>query len=69
MGCFDIFCIICGNPCHKMFDDYLDIINEYNTTKKRRKYNYYIYEAYLKNPNLIKDLRKTRPLDTVALRS
>ena len=55
MGCFDIFCIICGNPCHKMFDYYTDIINEYNTTKKRKKYNNYIYEAYIKNPNLIKD--------------
>ena len=60
MGCFDVFCIICGNPCHKMFDDYLDIINEYNTTKKRIKYNNYIFEAYLKNPNLIKDLNKFR---------
>ena len=47
MGCFDIFCIICGNPCHKMIDYYIDIINEYITTKKRRKYNNYIYEAYI----------------------
>jgi hypothetical protein len=41
-----------------MFDDYLDIINEHNTTK-RSKYNY-IYKTYLKNPNLIKDLNKFR---------
>jgi len=20
MGCFDIFCFICGNPCHSIYD-------------------------------------------------
>jgi hypothetical protein len=62
MGCFDIFCIICGNPCHGMFNpkNIQEIIDEYNTTKKKNKYYDYIYEAYLKNPNLIKDLSKFR---------
>jgi len=59
MGCFDIYCLVCGNPCHSMFDntEYLEeIIDEYKNSKKQKKH--YIYEAYLKNPNLIKDLNK-----------
>ena len=28
MGCWDVFCIICGNPCHSIPHYYIDDINE-----------------------------------------
>lgn len=54
MGCFDIYCLVCGNPCHSMFD----AVTEYAEQIISRSKKHYIYEAYLKNPNLIKDLNK-----------
>jgi hypothetical protein len=52
MGCFDVYCLVCGNPCHSMLNT--EYVEEIIKTKKK----HYIYEAYLKNPNLIKDLNK-----------
>jgi len=42
MGCWDIFCFICGNTCHSMFADsvefFLDQIKFYNENKNSKKY-------------------------------
>ena len=46
MGCFDIYCLVCGNPCHGMLD-----FTEYTEQIISRN-------AYLKKPDLIKDLNK-----------
>ena len=54
MGCFDIYCLICGNPYHGLYSHYIDYVKEIILNKKKD----IIYEAYLKNPNLIKDLKK-----------
>jgi len=28
MGCWDVFCFICGNPCHSMLSGYEEFGNE-----------------------------------------
>ena len=53
MGCFDIYCLICGNPCHSMLN-FTEYVEQIISSGKK----HYIYDAYLKNPNLIKDLNK-----------
>lgn len=54
MGCFDIYCLICGNPCHGMSNYLINYVKEIILSGKKD----IIYEAYLKNHNLIKDLKK-----------
>jgi hypothetical protein len=61
MGCFDIFCFICGNPCHKMLINIREIIDSYNDKKiKKSKWfkNYAkpIVEFYNKEPNFYKKI-------------
>ena len=56
MGCWDIFCFLCGNPCHKSFenkDAILESIQFYETYKKNDRFKKSlkpIYDAYIKNP-------------------
>lgn len=54
MGCWDVFCFICGNPCHSMFRDsvqfFKDEIEWYKLHKKSKHYQslkkwYDIYES------------------------
>ena len=46
MSSFDVYCIICSNPCRKMNNEYEEEINHYIATKKKRLYDYeYMYEA------------------------
>lgn len=60
MGCWDIFCILCGNPCHSAVDDikarFLESIEYYESNKPKRKLFKIsfkpIYEKYNQNPNL-----------------
>ena len=34
MGCWDIFCFLCGNPCHGMSTDAKEVFNEMITNYK-----------------------------------
>jgi hypothetical protein len=65
MGCWDIFCFLCGNTCHGTNmnltnnDDFLESIKYYESKKKKSKdliTNFKpIYEKYNKNPKLFLD--------------
>ena len=65
MGCFDIFCLVCGNPCHEMLyqSDIKNIKTIIEVHKKKtgnsifRKNTKHIYDAYIRNPNLLQDLK------------
>jgi hypothetical protein len=65
MGCWDIFCFLCGNTCHESYknikDDFLNSIEFYEKTiinSKNKKYNYFrnyftpIYKKYILDPKL-----------------
>jgi hypothetical protein len=64
MGCFDIFCFICGNPCHGTLqnkNDILETIQLYYDPKIKkskwfRNYAKKIIEASEKNPKFIDSL-------------
>lgn len=74
MGCFDLFCFICGNPYHSMYSDFesefLENIEYYKKdpkSKARIKYKRYL-TMYEKDPNLfdkIKEfVKKTKWMDS-----
>ena len=53
MGCWDIFCFLCGNTCHPTFNDketFLENVKDYE--KKNNKWFKSIYEVYNKNPKI-----------------
>lgn len=58
MGCWDIYCILCGNPCHESYetvDNFLEEVAEYESGKLPTKYKKSfqpIYNKYIKNPKL-----------------
>jgi hypothetical protein len=60
MGCWDVFCILCGNSCHGAYNDikdrFLEEIEYYKSKKPLSKWykTYYkiIYEKYNNNPDL-----------------
>ena len=64
MGCWDIFCSLCGNPCHGMFkessDTFLEYIHEYEKIKdsKRKAELKILCNYYVKNPNFIKKIKE-----------
>ncbi len=69
MGCYDLYCFLCGNPCHGMFNDIYDRflihINEYEKTNHHTKYykKYFeeIYSKYKENPeDFIKRLKNIK---------
>lgn len=59
MGCWDIFCFLCGNTCHSstyMVQDLLKDIDMYEKNKGNKYFKKYfkpIYEQYKKNPTKI----------------
>jgi len=62
MGCWDIFCFLCGNTCHSALFDikehFLENVNYYESNKKNTKWknNFKVtYEKYKKNPELFLD--------------
>lgn len=62
MGCWDVFCFLCGNPCHRMFSNYTLFLNDVEY------YSQSIYDAYIKNPKLFEKkykllVKKTKWLD------
>lgn len=68
MGCWDIFCLLCGNPSHAIFnnmkEDFDQSIEYYlsNETKKNKFFrNYFapIYENYKQNPKKFLDTIKS----------
>ena len=72
MGCWDVFCLACGNPGHGMFFDspgsFLDIISWYekikdSKSKDKQKINLKaelktIYEYWVKNPDFIQTIKR-----------
>lgn len=69
MGCWDIFCCLCGNPCHSLLEGseevFLDNITYYEKIKNSndKKYQYSknklksIYEYYIKHPDYVKIIK------------
>jgi hypothetical protein len=66
--CFDIFCFLCGNPCHgtiSLKEIYLESIKYYEEKKdsksKKRKFIYdelkIIYDYHLKHPDFVKNIK------------
>ena len=53
MGCWDVFCFICGNPCHSMLINYIDSIKESVNQEIKSSYSTKKLKSY---PNLINDL-------------
>lgn len=60
MGCWDIYCFICGNSCHGLAIDDVEYIEKVISSGKKDKFNKYIFDAYQKNPSLINDLMEFR---------
>jgi hypothetical protein len=65
MGCWDIWCFVCGNPSHGMFTDWdnyvQEIIDKHESSTRTNKYlkiTQKIYEAYKKNNKLTSDMKK-----------
>lgn len=61
MGCFDVFCFLCGNTCHGLLSDSKSSLVEFIETFEKRKsklnegsklYIAPIYKEYNKNPKL-----------------
>ena len=43
MGCWDVFCFLCGNPCHDFFsvddvDNVIENLENYEKYKNKRGY-------------------------------
>lgn len=64
MGCWDVFCFLCGNPPHKSFynsSQLADDIKYYESKEKKSKWfiNYFkpIYQAYLSNPKFMDEIK------------
>jgi len=70
MGCWDVFCLLCGNPCHGMFpssaDTFLENIEWYEKIKdskdKRRQFWRAelkpLYDYWIKNPDFMKTIKE-----------
>ena len=59
MGCWDIYCFLCGNTCHSSFftkESFLEDVEYYESNKKKNKWfiNYFkpIYELYTKDSKM-----------------
>lgn len=70
MGCWDIFCFLCGNTCHGPLNDFIESFLEnmeyyesiMNTQNKKKLFieNYSdVYKNYIKNPKKFLDKLKT----------
>ena len=59
MGCFDIFCFICGNTCHTPFEEFYQLVEKsYRDAEKKTKW---LQECtiLLQNNMIIKDCIET----------
>ena len=64
MGCWDVFCFLCGNPPHMSLYDSVQLkedIEYYESKEKKSKWfiNYFkpIYQAYLSNPKFMNEIK------------
>jgi hypothetical protein len=59
MGCFDVYCLLCGNSCYGFeIEGVLDNIKIYEENPKKFKSLERIYKAYSKDKNFIDKLKK-----------
>lgn len=61
MGCWDVFCFICGNPCHSLLDGYLDNIEKILNEDIKVSYKPLIKNMIKKiqsRPTIIKELKE-----------
>jgi len=56
MGCWDVFCFICGNPCHSIIDNY-EYLNE-EIKSSYPKYAKDILKRLQSRKNLITEIKK-----------
>jgi hypothetical protein len=52
MGCWDVFCIICGNPCHSINESLIEDIVDMDDLSLKERYNRSV------KPTFIKDLKE-----------
>ena len=77
MGCFDVYCLLCGNPCHGLLPGstkiFLENINYYKekyiirTSKKNQFYREklkILYDYYSKNPDFLNTIKEYEKLTT-----
>jgi hypothetical protein len=73
MGCWDVFCFLCGNPCHGSHDlteIFLDSIKYYEEIKdsKNKKNKFMqkelkpIYDYHVKHPEFVKEIKSYEKL-------
>jgi hypothetical protein len=58
--CYDIFCFICGNPCHSILDSYIENIKNYIEEDIKPSYTIYyknIIKQYKDTKNILDDLK------------
>ena len=61
MGCWDVFCFICGNPCHSMFDNHIKEIKKYIDEDINSSYSPYFkkkIKQFKACSNLINNLKE-----------
>jgi hypothetical protein len=61
MGCWDVFCFICGNPCHSIFDSYINDIKELLKEEIQSSYSSFTKKKIKKiqeSPNIINSLKE-----------
>ncbi len=62
MGCWDVYCFVCGCSCYSMrkqyFDDILEFYKEYQQNPTKPNYYRNIFEAIKKYPNFFVDYKK-----------
>ena len=59
MGCWDVFCFICGNPCHSLLNGYLDDIEEVLNGEIKSSFTPSLKNIYKKikaRPNIVNEL-------------
>lgn len=63
MGCYDVYCFVCGNPCHGILEGTIKELEEYMNTDLREKLSTYM-RKYIKEiqsyPTLVSDMRKMK---------
>ena len=75
MGCFDVYCLLCGNPCRGLLPGstkiFLENINYYkekyinSTSKKNQFYREklkMLYDYYSKNPDFLNTIKEYEKL-------
>lgn len=70
MGCWDIFCFLCGNTCHSSnitFEMFLEDVEYYENNKKNKSFQLYFkpfYELYQKDKKIFEKKIKLMNINT-----